>query len=162
VTALANILLIFLCALALMALEAFIPGVSLAGMAAVGLFGFAAYLCWDVYGVGAAIILIGLAAVFSFLIVRLLMRSMKNGKLSKTGLFMHEGEAPAVKKAAHEGQIKPGSIGSAQSALRPSGIAEFDRQRVHVISENGFIEKNEKVIATRIEGARIVVRKMTE
>lgn len=157
-----GVALIVCCALALMALEAFIPGVSLAGIAGLALFGFAAYLCWNTYSAAAAVILLVLCGVASFFVMRMVFRSMKNGKLSKTGVFLSEPVNPAVKTAPHEYQINIGSSGTATSALRPAGIAEFDGARIHVVSANGFIEKNEKVTVERIEGHRVLVRRIEE
>ena len=157
-----SVALIVCCALALMALEAFIPGVSFAGVAGVILFGIAAYLCGKAYGTAAAIVMLVAGGILSFLIMRLVLRSMKSGRLSKSGVFLNEPVNPAVKTAAHEGKIVPGSVGVAQSALRPAGIAEFDRQRVHVVSENGFVEKGERVVALQVERAQIIVRKLNE
>ena len=157
-----SIVLIVSCALVLMALEAFIPGVSLAGIAGFILFGVAGYLCWDAYGTAMAALLLLLCVLASFFIMRLVFRSMKNGKLSKSGMFLNEPVAPAIKTAPHEQKIAAGSIGTANSALHPAGIAEFDGVRIHVVSDNGFVEKNEKLVIVRMEGARVVVRRMEE
>ena len=158
-TALPSILLIVCCGLALMALEAFIPGVSLAGVAGIILIGFAAYLCFDSFGAAAAVFLLALSGILSFYIMRLVLRSMKNGRLSKTGLFLSEQTPPPVKASVFTGKAEPGRRGVAKSALRPSGIAEFDQDRVHVVAENGFIEKDDSIVVVRIEGSKIVVRK---
>lgn len=154
-----SVLLIVCCALALMALEAFVPGVSLAGIAGVVLFGIAVCLCWRAFGIWIAVLLAVLCVILSVLVMRVVFRSMKSGKLSKTGVFDNGPAAPAVKKAEYDGVIMPGMTGTAKSALHPSGIAEIERRRVHVVSENGFVDRAERVVVVQVEGAKVIVRK---
>lgn len=51
-----------------------------------------------------------------------------------------------------------GTEGVALTALRPSGTALFDDERIDVVSEGGFIEKDAYVKVVQVEGTRIVVR----
>ena len=44
--------------------------------------------------------------------------------------------------------------------LRPSGSVEIDGVPVDVVSEGKFISKGEKVRVVKIEGMRIIVRKI--
>lgn len=44
--------------------------------------------------------------------------------------------------------------------LRPSGIAILENQKYDVVTEGEYIEKNNYVIVTKVEGMRIVVRKI--
>ncbi len=161
-SAVIGIVLIVCCSLALMALEAFIPGVSIAGVFGVALYILAAYICFSTFGMPATILLIAAECALSFLIMRLVFRSMKSGKLSRAGIFMNEPVAPAVNPTVHTETVMNGSIGYAKSALRPSGIAEFEGRRIHVVSGNGFIEKNAKVTVVRKEGTVVTVVKTDE
>ena len=52
-----------------------------------------------------------------------------------------------------------GSQGRATSTLRPAGIAEFDGERVDVVSEGEMIEAGAPIVVSRIDGNRIVVRR---
>src|SRR5699024_10366357 len=51
-----------------------------------------------------------------------------------------------------------GLEGVTVTALRPSGTAMFDSERLDVVSEGGFVEKAANVKIVQVEGARIVVR----
>lgn len=51
-----------------------------------------------------------------------------------------------------------GKKGVAISNLRPSGMAEFDGVRLDVLSQQGYIEKDTPVVASRIEGPKIYVK----
>lgn len=53
-----------------------------------------------------------------------------------------------------------GSIGTATSALRPAGIADFGNRRVDVCTEWEFIEPGTRIQVVEVEGTRIVVKKV--
>ncbi|MBI5445096.1 MAG: nodulation protein NfeD [Deltaproteobacteria bacterium] len=53
-----------------------------------------------------------------------------------------------------------GKRGIATSRLRPAGIAQFDGERVDVVSEGEFIEAGEEIEVIRVDGNRIVVRQV--
>jgi membrane-bound serine protease (ClpP class) len=51
-----------------------------------------------------------------------------------------------------------GKQGTTRSVLRPSGIVEFELERVHVVTEGEFIDVDETVTVVAVEGHRIVVK----
>lgn len=51
-----------------------------------------------------------------------------------------------------------GKTGKALTTLRPAGTAEFDGQRVDVVTAGEFIGQGQQVTVVLVEGARIVVR----
>jgi membrane-bound serine protease (ClpP class) len=53
-----------------------------------------------------------------------------------------------------------GKRGTAASSLRPAGIAEIEGERVDVVSDGEFIEPGEPITVVRIDGNRIVVRRL--
>lgn len=55
-----------------------------------------------------------------------------------------------------------GKTGRAVSPLRPAGIAEIGGNRVDVVSDGVFIDAGAPVRVTRVDGNRIVVRRITE
>jgi membrane-bound serine protease (ClpP class) len=55
-----------------------------------------------------------------------------------------------------------GKTGRATSPLRPAGIAQFDGERVDVISEGELIEPGEQIKVIRVDGNRIVVRRASD
>jgi len=54
-----------------------------------------------------------------------------------------------------------GLEGVTLTKLRPAGMALFDNERLDVVSEGGFVEKDATVKIVQVEGARIVVRNIT-
>ncbi|WP_373896261.1 NfeD family protein [Virgibacillus natechei] len=53
-----------------------------------------------------------------------------------------------------------GMKGTAVTPLRPSGAGEFGDERLDVISEGSFIEKDKQIKIVKVEGVRIVVREL--
>jgi membrane-bound serine protease (ClpP class) len=53
-----------------------------------------------------------------------------------------------------------GMEGRTLTPLRPSGTAEFDGERLDVVTEGGFIATRQPVKVVKTEGSRIVVREM--
>ena len=146
-----------LCSMALMALEAFVPGISPAGIAAAALIAWSTYLCWSAFGPLAGIALLLVSAGLAFVIMKVVLRSMKKGRLSKTDLFLHPENSPVVPVPAQHTSVVTGAVGVSVTALRPSGIAEIGGERIHVSADGSFIEANAEVRVVRIEGARIFV-----
>src|SRR3970040_1397166 len=54
-----------------------------------------------------------------------------------------------------------GKRGLASSPLRPAGIAEIDGQRVDVVSDGDLIDPGQFIEVARVDGNRIVVRRIT-
>jgi membrane-bound serine protease (ClpP class) len=55
-----------------------------------------------------------------------------------------------------------GAIGVATSYLRPAGVASFDGRRVDVLTEGDFVPAGEQITVSRVEGARIFVRPVSQ
>ena len=53
-----------------------------------------------------------------------------------------------------------GRIGETFTVLRPAGIAEFDGERLNVVTAGEFIQKGVRVIVKEVEGARILVQQV--
>ena len=55
-----------------------------------------------------------------------------------------------------------GKEGYALTFLRPAGTAVFDDDRIDVVTEGTFIDRNKKVKIVKVEGSRIVVREVND
>lgn len=53
-----------------------------------------------------------------------------------------------------------GRVGITITPLRPSGTVKVDDERLDVVAEGGFIEKDIAVKVIKVEGSRIVVREV--
>ncbi len=53
-----------------------------------------------------------------------------------------------------------GKEGLTATPLRPAGTAVFNEERIDVVSEGGFVEKDKHVMIVQVEGMRVVVREI--
>jgi membrane-bound serine protease (ClpP class) len=53
-----------------------------------------------------------------------------------------------------------GKRGTAASTLRPAGIGDIEGERVDVVSDGEFIDAGEPITVVRVDGNRIVVRRL--
>lgn len=107
------------------------------------------------------------ALVITIIIVALLcvalsfvIRSATKGRLAHSKLVLHEVSVPTVSE--NDLNFFVGRTGEARTALRPSGIAEFDGVRLNVVSDGEWIENGRKIRVERVEGNRIVVSTVRE
>jgi membrane-bound serine protease (ClpP class) len=55
-----------------------------------------------------------------------------------------------------------GKQGKTTTPLRPSGTVLIDEEYVDVVTEGGYLDKDVLVNIIKVEGSRVVVRKLTE
>ena len=55
-----------------------------------------------------------------------------------------------------------GKIARTTTPLRPAGSVELDNERIDVVSEGSYIDRDKSVIIVKVEGSRIVVRESKE
>lgn len=53
-----------------------------------------------------------------------------------------------------------GQEGETMTALRPAGTALINDERIDVVSESNFVEKNQRIKVVKVEGIRVVVREL--
>ena len=159
-------LLLVASGIVLLVLEIFvIPGFGFAGVLGIGaliaglglsLIGGGATWQFIALAIGQVMISILLAVAASLLFLRVLPRLPFGRQLIlDTGLEAEEGYASAPESDTRW----LGKKGTSLSPLRPAGIAEFDGERVDVVSDGGFIDVGMLIIVTRVDGNRIVVRR---
>ncbi|MDI3538090.1 MAG: hypothetical protein PWQ41_125 [Bacillota bacterium] len=149
---LALLVLLFLTGLLLLALEAFVvPGFGLLGLA--GLAAIFGSLAWaKQYGPGLFASFLGI-----FLVLGgagyLLWRRFGPGNLVLSERLTDAGGYVA---SADFGRLL-GAEGRTLTPLRPAGTAEFNGERVAVVSRGEFIPAGRNVRVIRVEGQRVVV-----
>jgi len=153
------ILVCFLVGVALLVLEAFMPGFGLPGIAGVVLQVIAVALTWFNHGpvaaLGMTLVILSIIAIA----ISVSLRSAANGKLSKSKLILKETESnEAGYRSTEDMEIFLGREGVTTTVLRPIGTAEFDDVRLNVVSEGEYIPAGQKVQIVRVEGSRILVR----
>jgi len=151
----------------LLALEIFVfPGITVAGAA--GVVALVAGLGMSLVGAGATVsviitvlgrvalsILLAIAGAFAFF--RVLPRLPFGRRLVlSTGMPADMGDVPVPDSTWNW----LGRTGTVRSPLRPAGIAEIDGRRLDVVSDGGFIDAGTPIEVTRVDGNRIVVRRL--
>ena len=143
-----------------------IPGFGIAGVLGIG--AILAGLILSLVGAGdtSQVVLMAaarvvfsllLAVVASLVMLRFLPRLPFGRRLilqAGLGAGHHYGSAP-------DSDLRwLGKKGRASSALRPAGIADIEGERVDVVSDGELIDAGQSVEVTRVDGNRIVVRRI--
>ena len=153
------ILICFVVGLVLIVLETFMPGFGLPGIAGVILHVIAVVATWINLGPMAALGMTILSLSVITIAISASLRSVANGKLSKSKIVLNETESnEAGYRASEDMQVFLGKEGVTTTVLRPTGMAEFDGVRLNVVSEGEFIQSGVKVQIVRVEGSRVLVR----
>ncbi len=160
-------LLLVVAGVILLALELLvIPGFGIAGI--LGIVAILASLVLSLTGPGdtATFILtaagrVVFALLFALLASLILLRFLPRLPFGRRlvlqrGLSAAQGYASAPESDAQW----LGKQGRASSPLRPAGIVEIDGERVDVVSDGELIDAGELVEVTRVDGNRIVVRRV--
>lgn len=151
----------------LLALEIFvIPGFGIAGV--LGIVAILASLVLSLVGAGDTSEVVLMATgrvVFSLLLA--LMASLVILRFLPRLPFARRLILEAGLGAGHKYGSAPdsdprwlGKKGRASSPLRPAGIAEIEEERVDVVSDGEMIDAGEIIEVTRVDGNRIVVRRV--
>lgn len=147
-----------LAGLGLLVLEMFMPGFGVPGVSGIVLLLAGAVLVGIKHGLLAAVGLIVIIVALVAIMLSVALKSAADGRLSKSKLILHESES------SREGFLSSGDMsvflgreGETRTALRPSGIAEFDGVRLNVVSDGMFIAQGVRVKIVRVDGNRILV-----
>lgn len=153
--------------LVLLAIEIFVtPGFGVVG--ALGIAALLGGLALSMVGAGdtaATIVAAGSRIVISLVVALLaglvLLRFFPRLPFARRlVLDANLGTGPAHGSAPESDQRWLGRQGIAASMLRPAGIAEIDNQRVDVVADGVLIDAGERIEVMRVDGNRIVVRRI--
>ena len=148
------ILICFILGAGLIVLEAFMPGFGVPGISGIVLQLIALWQTWVKYGTMTALIALCVSVVVTGCLVLLALRSAAKGKLGRSKLFLQENETPVSPQETQQEYL--GKVGTTVTALRPSGIAEFEGKRLNVVSDGLFVEAGTKVEIRKCDGGRLV------
>jgi membrane-bound serine protease (ClpP class) len=151
------VLILFVFGVALMLVEAFMPGFGVFGIAGLVSTLVSIVLAAISVQTGMVMLLISmvLAGIFSVLAFRFFAR---RGALRHI-ILSDEERADLGYVAPLDQKNLVGREGVAVTALRPSGTALIDGRRIDVVSDGAFIPSGEALIVDRVEGVRVVVRR---
>lgn len=151
-------LILFVIGILLIILEFFVVG-GIAG--AIGIIAVIASMflaSGDIAVIGISLLIaIGVSIIASILLVKVFGRKMKffrkiiltDSTNTESGYVSNQNRKELI-----------GKIGTTLTALRPAGVVLVDDERIDVVSEGSFIDKEKKVKIVKAEGSRIVVREI--
>ena len=151
------ILICLVLGLIFLIIEVFMPGFGLPGIAGVVLEGASIVMTFLKHGGLAALvitlIILGVVAIAISVALR---------KLPNSSVILNETESVAEGYVAvRDMEVFLGKEGHTTTVLRPTGMAEFDGVKLNVQADGEYIPKDVPVRVERVEGARVVVRRMT-
>ena len=153
------IIILFIAGLVMLIVEAFLPGFGIPGISG-GVLEIAAVVMTCVqHGPVAGAILLLVAVSMLGIAVTCSLRSAARGRLNNTAMVLKETESNEAGYSATEDlSVFVGREGSALTALRPTGMADFDGVRLNVSSEGDYIPPDTRVRIIRTEGGKVLVR----
>ena len=152
----------FLLGMVLLIVEVFMPGFGLPGVTGIILeiacIALAYFMHGSMAALGVTLIILAVIAIT----ISLALRSANKGRLSKSAVILTETEsAEEGYVATRDMDIFLGKIGQTTTVLRPTGMAEFDGVKLNVQSDGEYVAKGETVRVDHVEGARVVVRRVS-
>ncbi|MBB6217928.1 membrane-bound serine protease (ClpP class) [Anaerosolibacter carboniphilus] len=152
------VVLIFLTGILLLVIEAVIPGFGAPGIGGILCIIISIVLSSDsiVLGISSLAIAFVMTVIAAILLLKYAPKNKYFDKIILgTELRKDMGFSSII---TNNGLL--GLEGIVVTSLRPAGTIEVDGERIDVVSEGGFIEKNDRVRIVKIEGRRIVVKKI--
>ena len=143
---------------ALMILEIFLPGFGLPGISGMILIGAGVVMAAIQHGMLMAVVILLVVIALLALVISWVMRSASKGNYHSE-IFLKDKDELNTRE---DMQVLVGKIGRTTSVLRPAGIGDFDGVRLNVVTEGGFIERDQPIEIVSVDGARIVVRPRQE
>jgi membrane-bound serine protease (ClpP class) len=127
-----------------------IPGFSIPGLAGIALIIYGIFRAHKAYDTEGALITILLSGIGAFLLVKLMSRSRAAQAISLQ--YSQKGFS-----APDDHSELAGKEGVALSTLRPAGVALIEGNRVDVVTDGEFIEKESPIRVLGVEGTRVIV-----
>ncbi|MYL41727.1 nodulation protein NfeD [Virgibacillus massiliensis] len=138
--------------------EFFVPG-GIVGVLGIG--AIIVSLFMSGYDLGHMSMSIGIAFLVTLIIAVILFRRIGMDKGVFRHIILKEQTTSEQGYVSAENRLDLiGSAGIVVTPLRPAGTAMIDQERLDVVSEGGFIDEGQQIKVVKVEGVRIVVRKI--
>ena len=148
---------LFVVGLLLLAFEIMIPGFGVAGVS--GIIAVSAGLVLSMSDLYFALFSLALALVIALILgYALFKRGIKSDAINKLRLFKESSSEDGY-LSVETAEVSPGDVLITKTPLRPIGFALMGDRKIEVVSDVGFIGKDESVVVVRISGARVYVEK---
>lgn len=153
-----GVVIIFLAGIALLLIEAAIPGFGVPGIG--GIICIIISIVLTSGSIESAVVSLGIAIILTVLVTVLLVKyGQRSPYLDKIILRTKQNNEKGYVGVESKKEYV-GKEGIAISLLRPAGIIDIEGHRIDAVSEGAFIEKGARVKVIKVEGPRVVVRKI--
>lgn len=151
-------LVLFVIGLILLVIEGMIPGFGLPGISGIVLIIVGIILAMDSFS--GAIISLSIAIIVTTVISIVLIKyGYRSPLISKAVLSKNQRNEDGYVSANPKVEFL-NKEGIAITELRPTGVVDVDNHRIDALSEGNYIDKGSKVKVVRVEGSKIIVRRM--
>ena len=156
------VLLLFLAGMALLFCEMFIPG-GILGMIGIISIGGSIFLAFRDYPDNTALAVLAGELLALAVGVVIGLRIFPHTPIARRLTLAREFNASGgFTSASSDLEEYVGKEGVAVTTLRPAGMALIDGNRINVVTDGEFIEKDAPVKVSEVEGGRVVVQAVTE
>nr|WP_229671646.1 nodulation protein NfeD [Lentibacillus kapialis] len=151
-------LVLLILGVVLVVAELFLPG-GIAGLIGIG--AIITSLIMSGQDIGHMAMSISIAFIVTIIASIILFKTMGGSKGFFQRMILTDQTSTELGYVSSENRLELiGLKGKTVTPLRPSGTALFGDERLDVVTEGGFIEKDQPVKVVKVEGVRVVVREM--
>lgn len=153
-----GVILIFALGIVLIIIEAVVPGFGLPGIG--GIAAIITSIILAMNSIQGALISLSVAIILTIVAASLLIRfGYRSPYLNRIILKTNQNKEEGYVSMSYRDKYidKEGIV---VSYLRPSGTVEIDNERVDAVSESEFIEKGTKIKVIKVEGMKVIVKRL--
>ena len=150
--------ILFVAGIALVVIELYQPGFGIFG--GLGVISLIVGVCVTAKTILQGIILTAILLVILIILLVIFLALLSRSRLPKKMILQDENSTEAGFSGMEDRSYLLGKQGTILSICRPAGNADFNGEKIDVISRGEFIEKGKTVEVVEIEGSRIVVKEI--
>ena len=150
-------ILLFILGLLLIGFEIMIPGFGVCGIGGIIVISYAIVMAMD--DVYFALFSLAIALVISIVSGFILLKKGANSEIINRLRLLNKSTSDRDYVGVKSEEVKVGDILKTNTILRPTGYAHNKDKKIEVISDVGFIGKDEDVVVVKVSGARVYVKK---
>ncbi|GAK39636.1 membrane-bound serine protease [Paenibacillus sp. TCA20] len=149
---------LFIIGLALLIAELFVPSFGILGI--LGSVSLIAGVVRAAYDTGTALFSLGIAAAAAIAVVIIVAIIFKERGIWNRFILRDSMTAEQGYSSIRTREDLIGKNGISLTTLRPAGTAVIDGENVDVVTEGSFIAANEQITVHKVEGTRVVVKRI--
>lgn len=149
-------IVLFIVGLVLLVIEIFAPSFGILGI--LGIISIISGVVLAAFDTESALYSLGISALLAIIVVAFFIKYFKKRGVWNKFILRDEMKTE-LGYVSHESKERlEGEFGTTVTPLRPAGTAMIGSERVDVVTEGEFIEKDRRVVVVKAEGMRVVVK----